>query len=115
MPAIEINQLCKTFRGKGKTRIQALKNLILTINENEIFGFIGPNGAGKSTTIKILTGQIRPSSGEAYIAGVPVSDPMARKNIGYLPENPSFYQFVTAREYLHFVGKVFKMPAEEIQ
>ena len=108
MPAIEIFQLCKTYKGK-KTIIQALQNLDLTILVNEIFGFIGPNGAGKSTTIKILTGQVKPSSGTAQIAGFPVVSPLARENIGYLPENPSFYQFLTAREYLHFVGQIFKM------
>jgi len=110
MLAIEISQLCKTYKGEKKTLVQALQNLDLTIPVNEIFGFIGPNGAGKSTTIKILTGQITPSSGTARIADFPVTNPMSRKNIGYLPENPSFYHFVTAREYLHFVGQIFKMP-----
>ena len=109
MPAIEIFQLCKTYKGKKKTLVHALQNLDLTIPENEVFGFIGPNGAGKSTTIKILTGQVKPSSGTAQIAGFPVTNPLARKKIGYLPENPSFYQFLTAREYLYFVGQIFKM------
>ena len=115
MPAIEITQLCKTFKGKKKTLVHALQDLNLTIPAGEVFGFIGPNGAGKSTSIKILTGQIKASSGSAQISGIPASNPQARKNIGYLPENPSFYPFMTAREYLHFVGQIFKMPANEIR
>lgn len=113
MEAIKICQLCKTFKGKKKALIHALKNLELTVYAGEIFGFIGPNGAGKTTTIKILTGQIRPTSGTAHIAGIPVVNSLARENIGYLPENPSFYHFLTAREYLHFVGQIFKMSSSE--
>lgn len=115
MPAIEISQLCKTFKGKKKALVHALQDLNLTIPTGEVFGFIGPNGAGKSTSIKILTGQIKASSGAAQISGIPTTNPQARKNIGYLPENPSFYPFMTAREYLHFVGQIFKMPSNEIR
>lgn len=114
-PAIEITQLCKTFKGKKRTQVHALRDLTLTVPTGEVFGFIGPNGAGKSTTIKILTGQIKPTSGTALLSGVPVINPEARRNVGYLPENPSFYSFMTAREHLHFVGRVFQMPLEEIR
>ncbi len=113
-PAIEISQLRKIFKGKKKTLVHALQDLNLTIPSGEVFGFIGPNGAGKSTTIKILTGQIKASSGTAQISGMKASNSRARISIGYLPENPSFYPFMTAREYLHFVGQVFKMPTNEI-
>lgn len=109
MSAIEIKDLCKQFRGKKNARVDALKSLTLEIAEGEIFGFLGPNGAGKSTTIKTLMGLIRPTSGSARIAGHDVSSVNARKNVGYLPENPAFYDYLTAEEYLRFVGKTFGM------
>jgi len=107
--ALEIKSLCKTYTArKGKTVI-ALSNLMLTIPRGEVFGFLGPNGAGKSTTIKAIMGLIRPTSGEAMVAGMPISDPVSRRNIGYLPENPSFYDFLTGREYLVFIGNSFQL------
>lgn len=109
MPAIKIESMGKTYRGKKGRRIDALRDLSLEINQGEVFGFLGPNGAGKSTTIKLIMGMVRPSSGCATICGRPVTSPEARQNVGYLPENPSFYDFLTAREYLQFVGNSFKM------
>ena len=109
MSAIEIKDLCKQFRGKKMARVDALKNLTLEISDGEIFGFLGPNGAGKSTTIKTLMGLIRPTSGSARIAGHDVSSVNARQSVGYLPENPAFYDYLTAEEYLGFVGKSFGM------
>ncbi|MDA8163410.1 MAG: ABC transporter ATP-binding protein [Desulfobacteraceae bacterium] len=92
----------------------ALQELDLSIEKGEVFGFLGPNGAGKSTTINILTGQLRATSGAARIFGISVASPSARTNIGYLPENPAFYHFMTAREYLRFVGRTFRMSPQEI-
>lgn len=115
MSAIEITELSKTYRTKKMARVSALRELSLTVAPGEVFGFLGPNGAGKSTTIKVLTGQIRATRGAAYLFGVPVSDVMARKRLGYLPENPSFYDYLTAREYLEFVGRVFAMKPEAIR
>lgn len=109
MSAIEIIDLCKQFRNKKMARVDALKNLNLTIEDGEVFGFLGPNGAGKSTTIKTLMGLIRPTSGSARIAGHDVSSVAARKCVGYLPENPAFYDYLTAEEYLGFVGGAFNM------
>ena len=109
MNAIEISHLAKTYRGKKRTQVEALKDFSLEIVPGEVFGFLGPNGAGKSTTIKILTGQIRCTSGSAFIFGKSVTLAEARRKVGYLPENPSFYDFMTAREYLRFVGHVFGM------
>lgn len=106
---IEIESLSKTFRGKKRSTVEALRELNLTINEGEVFGFLGPNGAGKSTTIKILMGLIHPTSGSARLLGTNVDKPEARKMVGYLPENPSLYDFLTAREYLAFVGRAFAM------
>jgi ABC-2 type transport system ATP-binding protein len=114
MNAIEISRLSKTFRGKKFAIVEALRKVSLAIEPGEVFGFLGPNGAGKSTTIKILTGQIRPVSGETRIFGIPSTDPAARRQVGYLPENPAFYDFLSAREYLGFVGRAFAMRAEEI-
>ena len=115
MLPISISNLSKIFRGKKGKRVQALQDLSLDIREGEVFGFLGPNGAGKSTTIKTLMGLIRPSAGEARLFGVPAGDPSARRRVGYLPENPAFYDFLTAREYLRFVGTSFKMPPAAIR
>ena len=110
MNAIEISALCKTYKGKKFSSVVALKNLDLTVAQGEIFGFLGPNGAGKSTTIKALLGLIRPTAGSARIMGVDISSHEARRGVGYLPENPAFYDYLTAEEYLVFVGKAFAMP-----
>jgi ABC-2 type transport system ATP-binding protein len=107
--AIEISGLRKDYRGKKGEKIEALKSLDLKIGAAEVFGFLGPNGAGKSTTIKTLMGLIMPTAGVATLYGVPVTNSSARKRVGYLPENPSFYDFLSGREYLNFVGKAFGM------
>lgn len=110
MNAIEIKGLSKQFVGKKRQKVEALKGLTLQIEQGEVFGFLGPNGAGKSTTIKCLMGLIRPTSGTASIMGEPIGSEASRRNVGYLPENPAFYDYLTAEEYLQFVGKTFKMP-----
>jgi ABC-2 type transport system ATP-binding protein len=115
MPAIGITKLAKTFKGKHGARVDALKDLTLDIENGEIFGFLGPNGAGKSTTIKLLMGLIRPSSGNANIMGKEIASTEARKHVGYLPENPAFYDYLSAEEYLHFVGKTFAMPISQLR
>jgi len=109
MNAIEINNLFKVFRGKKLARVEALKDLSLAIPTGEVFGFLGPNGAGKSTTIKTLMGLIRPTSGRVRLMGLDVTDARSRLLVGFLPENPAFYDFLSAREYLQFVGRTFKM------
>jgi ABC-2 type transport system ATP-binding protein len=110
MPALGMINLAKTFKGKHGARVDALKDLTLDIEMGEIFGFLGPNGAGKSTTIKLLMGLIHPSSGNANIMGSDIASTEARRHVGYLPENPAFYDYLSAEEYLHFVGKTFAMP-----
>jgi ABC-2 type transport system ATP-binding protein len=115
MNPIEIILLSKTFRGRRKQFVKALTELNLTVAEGEVFGFLGPNGAGKSTTIKTLMGQISPSSGAALLFGRPAGPPVARLNVGYLPENPAFYDFLTASEYLDLVGRVFGMQKSTIR
>lgn len=111
---VEIEQLSKTFRSKKGQRVEALKRVSLSVTRGEVFGFLGPNGAGKSTVIKSLLGQIRPDGGEARLFGQPAGTAEARLRVGYLPENPAFYDFLTAREYLDLVGRAFGMPAENI-
>lgn len=113
-PAIAIDGISKTYLGKKRVRVEALKNVSLTVNRGEVFGFLGPNGAGKSTTIKCLVGLMRPTNGTATIMGEPIPSIASRRNIGYLPENPSFYDYLSAEEYVRFVGSVFQMPADEL-
>ena len=106
---IEITELTKVFPGKKGKKVEALRNLSFAIDNGEVFGFLGPNGAGKSTTIKILMGLLAPTGGKALLFGKSVTTPEARRSVGYLPENPVFYDFLSAREYLWFVGKSFAM------
>lgn len=112
MNAIDISGLCKQFKGKKMSRVEALKGLDLQVAQGEIFGFLGPNGAGKSTTIKCLMGLITPTSGGATIMGEPIGTVSSRLKVGFLPENPAFYDYLTAEEYLQFVGSSFRMPRE---
>jgi ABC-2 type transport system ATP-binding protein len=111
MNAIEINGLCKQFKGKKRTCVDALKNLDLQIEAGEVFGFLGPNGAGKSTTIKLVMGLLQPSSGTARIMGVDSTLADSRRKVGFLPENPAFYDYLSAEEYIAFVGSQFRMEA----
>lgn len=99
--AISIEGLSKVYpRTWSSAPFGAVNDLSLTIGEGEVFGFIGPNGAGKSTTIKILTGVLRPTKGSARLFGIDVSEPAARRGLGYVPENPSLYDFMTPLELL---------------
>lgn len=109
MNAIEIRDLSKIYKGKRGRMVNALEHLNLTVPAGEVFGFLGPNGAGKSTTIKAILGLIGVTGGSADICGMPVPSDEARRKIGYLPENPSFYDFLSGSEYLAFVGKAFAM------
>lgn len=109
MTAIELTGLSKHFKVKGHTTVEAVKDLSLKIELGEVFGFLGPNGAGKSTTIKMLMGLIRPTGGIVSLMGQPASSPLSRRHVGYLPENPAFYDYLTASEYLQFVGRTFGM------
>jgi ABC-2 type transport system ATP-binding protein len=109
MNAIEIVGLYKQFSGKRMTKVDALKGLDLTIEQGEVFGFLGPNGAGKSTTIKLVMGLLRPTAGFARIMGIDAGLPESRCKVGFLPENPAFYDYLSAEEYVAFVGSQFKM------
>ena len=111
MNAIEITGICKQFKGKKFSRVDALKNLDLQIEAGEVFGFLGPNGAGKSTTIKLVMGLLKPTSGAARIMGIDSGQTDSRCNVGFLPENPAFYDYLSAEEYVAFVGSQFRMDA----
>lgn len=101
---IETHKLSKAYKN-----IQALNALDLNVHQNSIFGFLGPNGAGKTTTIKLMLGLTRPSSGSATIFGMDsVSRSVEiRARVGYLPQEPHFYEYMTARQTLHFVAEFF--------
>src|SRR5437868_4692405 len=108
MAAIEINGLEKSYSvGFWRKRPkQALRPLHLTIEDGEIFGFLGPNGAGKTTTLKLLMGLIFPTAGSARILGKPIGDPEMRAQIGFLPEQPYFYDYLTAHELLEYYAQL---------
>jgi ABC-2 type transport system ATP-binding protein len=115
MPAIEILDLEKTYSvGFWRKRPKcALKPLRLTVEEGEIFGFLGPNGAGKTTTLKMLMGLVFPSGGSARILGMDVNDPRMKAQIGFLPEQPYFYDYLTACELLEYYGQLSGVAAKE--
>jgi ABC-2 type transport system ATP-binding protein len=112
-PIIEARGLCKDFRsGFWRTRVRILHSLDLTVHRGEIFGYLGPNGAGKTTTLKILTGLIFPTSGSARLLGQDLTDHAAKRQIGFLPENPHFYDYLTGREFLDLCGRLFGLRAD---
>jgi ABC-2 type transport system ATP-binding protein len=115
MAAIEILGLEKTYsvgfwRKKPK---RALQPLHLRIEEGEIFGFLGPNGAGKTTTLKLLMGLVFPTAGSARILGSDYQDPEVKAQIGFLPEQPYFYDYLTGRELLEYYGQLSGVPAKD--
>ncbi|HDT14130.1 MAG TPA: ABC transporter ATP-binding protein [Candidatus Aminicenantes bacterium] len=112
--AIRIEDLRKSFRLGfiPKTR-EILKGITFSVREGETFGYLGPNGAGKTTTIKCLLGLIRPDAGSIAIFGRPHASPGSRAPLGFLPENPYFYDYLTAREFLAFTGDLFGLGRAE--
>src|SRR5580704_10439169 len=108
-PAIEILGLTKDYpSGFWRRRMRrSLDNLTLQVEEGEVLGFLGPNGAGKTTTMKLLMGLIFPTAGAARIRGCSIEDVGAHKLIGYLPEQPYFYDYLTARELLDYYARFF--------
>lgn len=115
MNPIQIERLSKCYKGKKGQRVQALSDLTLVVKPGEILGVLGPNGAGKSTTIKILTGLLPADSGKAEIFSAPAGSMQARNAVGYLPENPAFYDFLTPREYLELVATAFGLSAKRLR
>jgi ABC-2 type transport system ATP-binding protein len=107
---LEIDKLGKVFKKpfSGK-RVVAVDGVDLTVRRGQIVGFLGPNGAGKTTTLKMLTGLIAPTSGRASIFGRPIPSPEAMANVGFLPENPYVYPYLTPREFVSMCGRLSGM------
>jgi len=107
--AIEIDKLTKDYETGflRKRKVRALDGLSLTVESGQIFGFLGANGAGKTTTLKLLMRLIYPTSGTARINGRDINDVSMHAHIGYLPENPYFYDYLTAREFLTYCAELF--------
>ncbi|NLG49217.1 MAG: ABC transporter ATP-binding protein, partial [Chloroflexi bacterium] len=108
--AIRIEELRRTFGA-----VHALDGLTLNVEEGTVFGFLGPNGAGKTTTLRILTGLARATGGRAWVAGAEVglAQEAVAQRVGYLPEEPAFYSWMTPREYLDYVGRIYGLDAGE--
>lgn len=117
MDAIVIERLTKTYRPTWPWQQPStvLSEVSLTVGRGEIFGFLGPNGAGKTTTMKILLGLMRATSGSAEVLGAPSGDVNVHKQIGYLPESPYFYDYLTAEEFLVFYGRLAGLDKVELQ
>src|SRR5262249_44556287 len=112
MHTIEIQGLTKNYTtGFWKKRaVAALKGLYLTVESGETFGFLGPNGAGKTTTLKLLMGITFPTAGSARILGSDFRDPEIKKRIGFLPEQPYFYDYLSAPELLDYYAQLSGVP-----
>src|ERR1044072_2583044 len=115
MSAFEITNLRNDYEVGfwRKRQVRALDDLSLPIDEQQIFGFLGANGAGKTTTLKLLMRLIFPTSGSARILGHDIQDVRMHRRIGYLPESPYLYDYLTARELLEYCAELFGFPAAE--
>jgi ABC-2 type transport system ATP-binding protein len=113
-PAIRVDKLVKTYRTPfRRRRVEALCGVSFTVEPGQIFGFVGPNGAGKTTTIRTLMGLIRPTGGSATILGRPIRDRVARYRVGFLPESPYFYDYLTVGELCDLTGRLFGIAAAD--
>jgi len=117
MDAIVIDKLCKTYRPTWPWQQAAtvLRDVSISVGQGEIFGFLGPNGAGKTTTMKIALGLMRATSGSVELLGRPSREVDVHKRIGYLPESPYFYDYLTAEEFLGFYGRLGGVSKAELQ
>jgi ABC-2 type transport system ATP-binding protein len=107
IPAVQIEKLAKIFPVPlRRQRVTAVQNLSLIVQPGEVYGLLGPNGCGKSTTLKMLLGLVTPDRGNASIFGKDSRAYGSRRDVGFLPENPYFYKFLTAAETLRFYGKI---------
>ena len=107
MDAIRTEKLSKKYRlGWKRGQLLALEGLDLAVRPGEVYGLLGPNGSGKSTTLKLVLGLIAPTSGEAYLFDTPCRKVESRLHVGFLPENPYFYKYLTGKETLEFYGRL---------
>ena len=110
--AIDVHDLKKTYRTPfTRKKVEALRGVTFSVERGHIFGFVGPNGAGKTTTIRTLMGLIRPTAGTATLLGHALPSRAARRKIGFLPESPYFYDYLTVGELCDLAGRLFGMPA----
>jgi ABC-2 type transport system ATP-binding protein len=110
-PIVRVEGVVKDFRpGFGLRRKRVLHGISFGVREGEIFGFVGPNGAGKTTTLKVLMGLIRANEGRASILGCDVGETAFRRHVGFLPENPYFYDYLSGREILGFYARLSGLP-----
>ncbi len=109
---IDIRNISKSY---NKGSVKAVDSLNLKVSKGEIFGFLGPNGAGKTTTIKMIIGLLNPDSGNILIDGTDIAkDPLiAKKKLGYVPDNPNLYDRLSGMEYLNFMADVYQVPADK--
>jgi ABC-2 type transport system ATP-binding protein len=115
-PVLQVEALRKEFvRGFSRKRMVAVDGVSFDVLRGEVFGFLGPNGAGKTTTMKMLMGLIHPTSGTARILGAEVGNIEAKRKIGYLPENPYFYDYLSGNEFMHMVGRLYGLGRGERQ
>jgi ABC-2 type transport system ATP-binding protein len=106
--------LAKTFRlGLFRKRVEAVKEASFDVHRGEIFGYLGPNGSGKTTTLKMLMGLVFPTRGRAEVLGRPVPSREAKRRLGYLPESPYFYEYLSPEEFLDLVGALCDVPRRE--
>ena len=108
MNDIIISNLSKTY-GTDKKKIHVVKNISLSVEKGSVFGFIGPNGAGKTSTIKMLVGLSHPTSGTITVKGGSPDDQKVKQILGFMPESPLFYQYLTGQEFLDFIATLFKI------
>ncbi len=110
--AVELRGVTKRYN-----EIVAVNNIDLTIPQGEVFALLGPNGSGKSTTLKMLLGLVQPTAGDINVLGIPVAkDPVGvKRQVGYVPESPDVYEFLTGIEYLDFIGDIYNVTAAEKQ
>jgi len=114
IPVVQTSGLTKIYRTGFwlNQKIESLKKCSLTVYQGETFGLLGPNGAGKTTLLKTLLGIVRPTSGRAWLLGHPIGDRRVKQQIGYLPENAYFYDYLTGWEFLQFIAGLFEIPPD---
>jgi ABC-2 type transport system ATP-binding protein len=115
MATIQMVNVSKCYKGSwGRGRVEALRELSLKIRQGEVFGLLGPNGSGKSTTLKMILGLVEPTSGQLQVLGSSIRRLTTRQRIGFLPESPYFYRFLTGEELLHFYGRLCSVPKAKL-
>lgn len=112
MHDIIISNLSKSY-GEKKKKVFVVKDISLTVQKGSVFGFIGPNGAGKTSTIKMLVGLSHPTSGAITVGGNSPFEMSTHAKIGFMPESPTFYQYLTGGEFLDFIATLFKISNKE--